>query len=266
MATMWSFWTVTEVEKLALEFVMHTAGLAQEKRDPAVATKALATLEKPLKILDAALAAGAGNLVGGRFTIADLNVCAIVMWLRAAPTEFHANFPHIGAWILKARERPARQKDGRSALDAVPATRRTIGGRERRLGRSRHHPAGGRSFCQRSDDAHLRRLAAATRQRIPRHARRRRHRGDRLFPDLRPAAAGLRHCGRPVRQVSPHPRLLRDVARHDGGLRNGEFAQLACLRAAGGGLRGRRHRNRWRSRGSAIPSPMTCARRRSRVS
>ena len=110
LMTMWSFWAMTEVEKHALDVVMHTAGFAPEKRDPAVVTKALETLQKPMKILDDALAAGAGYLVGGRFTIADLNVCAVVMWLRTAPKEFHANFPHVGAWILKARERPARQK------------------------------------------------------------------------------------------------------------------------------------------------------------
>ena len=110
LITMWSFWAMTEVEKHALDVVMHTAGLAPEKRDPAVVSKALGALEKPLKILDDALAAGAGHLVGGRFTIADLNVCAVVMWLRSAPQDFHAKFPHVGAWILKARERPARQK------------------------------------------------------------------------------------------------------------------------------------------------------------
>jgi glutathione S-transferase len=110
LITMWSFWAITELEKHALEIVMHTAGLAPEKRDPAIVTKALGSLEKPLKILDDALAAGGGHLVGGRFTIADLNVCAVAMWLRGAPKEFHAKFPHVGAWILKARERPARQK------------------------------------------------------------------------------------------------------------------------------------------------------------
>ena len=110
LMTMWSFWAITEVEKHALDVIMHTAGFAPEKRDPAVVTKALDALGKPLKVLDDALAAGGGYLVGGRFTIADLNVCAVAMWLRPAPKEFHAKFPHVGAWILKARERPARQK------------------------------------------------------------------------------------------------------------------------------------------------------------
>ena len=110
LMTMWSIWAMTEVEKHALDVIMHTAGLAPEKRDPAVVVRALEALEKPLKVLDDALAAGGGYLVGGRFTIADLNVCAVAMWLRPAPKEFHAKFPHVGAWIMKARERPARQK------------------------------------------------------------------------------------------------------------------------------------------------------------
>lgn len=110
LMTMWSFWAMTEVEGHALDVLMHTVGYAPEKRDPSVAAKAMEALARPMKVLDDALAAGGGHLVGGRFTIADLNVCAIAMWLRPAPKEFHAKFPHVGAWIMKARERPARQK------------------------------------------------------------------------------------------------------------------------------------------------------------
>lgn len=110
LMTMWSFWAATEVEADAIDVLMHTVGLAAEKRDPSVVAKAIASLGRPMKVLDDALAAGGGHLVGGRFTVADLNVCAIVMWLRPAPKEFHAKFPHVGAWIMKARARPARQK------------------------------------------------------------------------------------------------------------------------------------------------------------
>lgn len=107
---MWSIWAITEVERHAIEYLLHTAIYPPEKRDAAAVTAALAALEKPLGILGAALVSGSGNLVGGRFTIADLNVCAVVMWLRTAPSDFHAKFPHVGAWILKARERPARRR------------------------------------------------------------------------------------------------------------------------------------------------------------
>ncbi|MDE2365036.1 MAG: glutathione S-transferase family protein [Hyphomicrobiales bacterium] len=110
LMTMWSMWAITEVERHAIEYLLHTAIFPPEKRDAAAPQKALEALEKPFAILDATLAAGGGCLVGGRFTIADLNVCAVAMWLRSAPKEFHAKFPHIGAWIMKARARPARQK------------------------------------------------------------------------------------------------------------------------------------------------------------
>ena len=81
-----------------------------DKRDPEAPGKALEALEKPLAVLDAALVAGTGHLVGGRFTIADLNAAAVVMWLGGAPKEFHANYPHIGAWVTAAKHRPAYQK------------------------------------------------------------------------------------------------------------------------------------------------------------
>jgi len=110
LMTMWSIWAITEVEKHAIEYLLHTAIYPAEKRDAAAAVHALEALDRPLGILDATLVNGGGHIVGGRFTIADLNVCAVAMWLRTAPTEFHAKYPHVGAWIQKARERPARRK------------------------------------------------------------------------------------------------------------------------------------------------------------
>lgn len=109
-ATMWSLWAVTEVEKSALDYLLHTMLFPADKRDASVAEKALASLDKPFKVLDAALAAGGGHLMGGRFTIADLNVASVVMWLGGAPKEFHANYPNVGAWAKAARQRPAHQK------------------------------------------------------------------------------------------------------------------------------------------------------------
>ena len=110
LMTMWSIWAITEVEKHALDFLLHTMLFPQERRDPAAAAGALEALDKPLRVLDSAIAAGGGHLVGGRFTIADLNVAAIVMWLHGAPASFKAKFPHIGAWVGAARQRPACAK------------------------------------------------------------------------------------------------------------------------------------------------------------
>ena len=53
-----------------------------------------------------ALASGQGRLVGGRFTVADLNVAAVVFYLRGAP-EALAPWPRIASWYGAATERRA---------------------------------------------------------------------------------------------------------------------------------------------------------------
>jgi glutathione S-transferase len=110
LMTQWSMWTITEIEKHALDYLLHTMLFPADRRDPEVAAKALENLDQPLKVLDAALDAGKGHLVGGRFTIADLNAAAVVMWLGGAPKEFHAAYPNVAAWVSAAKQRPAHQK------------------------------------------------------------------------------------------------------------------------------------------------------------
>ena len=106
LMTMWSFWAMGECEPGALDILYHRVLLPPEKRDEAVVAAGLAKLEKPLKVLDDALAAGGGFLVGGRFTVADLNVAAVVGYVRPAP-EALANRPHVQSWLSLALARPA---------------------------------------------------------------------------------------------------------------------------------------------------------------
>ncbi len=105
---MWSFWAVTEVEGKALEVM----------RDPKGATQALDTLKAPFAVLDAALAK-TGNLVGGRFTVADINVAECVRYASAATSLFDAA-PNVKAWLASCRARPAF-KTMWAARDAEPA-------------------------------------------------------------------------------------------------------------------------------------------------
>jgi glutathione S-transferase len=55
--------------------------------------------------LAAALAAGGGHLMGGRFTVADLNVACVAFYLRAVP-DFVARWPAIRDWYAAATARP----------------------------------------------------------------------------------------------------------------------------------------------------------------
>jgi glutathione S-transferase len=106
LMTMWSFWVMGECEPVALDVFYHRVLLPAEKRDEALVAAGLAKLEKPLAVLDAALAKGNGHLVGGRFTVADLNVAAVLSYLRGAP-EALANRPHVSSWLSLALARPA---------------------------------------------------------------------------------------------------------------------------------------------------------------
>ncbi len=105
MMTMWSIWAITELEANCLKVLFHHL-TPEEKRDAAAYDKAAAALQAPLKVLDAHLAASGGFIVGGRFTVADVNVAAIVAWLRQAP-ELLADKPALLAWRDAALKRPA---------------------------------------------------------------------------------------------------------------------------------------------------------------
>lgn len=93
--TMWSIWAITEVEGRAIEVM----------RDPKAATAAIEALQAPFAVLDAALAK-AGYLVGGRFTVADINVAECVCYASAATRLFDAA-PNIKKWLAACQARPA---------------------------------------------------------------------------------------------------------------------------------------------------------------
>jgi glutathione S-transferase len=102
----WSFWAVTDLEALSLTVLMHRLVLRGEARDAARAEAAEASLARPLAVLDKALSQGDGWLVGGRFTVADLNVSSIVHWLAAARMDL-SGVPNVADWVKRCRDRDA---------------------------------------------------------------------------------------------------------------------------------------------------------------
>ena len=105
LITMWSFWASNEIEPHALQALYHTIYHPVDERDPKVVAAALAAVEAPLTVLEAHLAKSGGYLVGGRFTIADLNLASVIFYLRGNP-EALASKPHIRAWYEAALARP----------------------------------------------------------------------------------------------------------------------------------------------------------------
>ena len=74
-AWQWSLWSVQVVDRGVNIWSLHALRLPSAERDGERLAEALKVLERPFKVLDGALAGG-GYLLGGEFTVADLNVAA----------------------------------------------------------------------------------------------------------------------------------------------------------------------------------------------
>ena len=76
-------------------------------------------MKRPFATLDKHLAASGGNIVGGRFTVADINVAEVVRY--AAPAkELFETAPHAAKWLAACQGRPA-YKAMMAKRDAEPA-------------------------------------------------------------------------------------------------------------------------------------------------
>ena len=111
-ALRWSFWVMTEVEKDALTVLMHRFAMAPEERRPDLADKAEQRLHVPLRVLERHLATqqerGESHLAADRFTVADLCVASVLLWVRATRTLME-RYPLTSAWLAACLARPAYQ-------------------------------------------------------------------------------------------------------------------------------------------------------------
>lgn len=109
-ALRWSFWTVTEVEKDALTVLMHRLAMPAEQRKPELAEAAESRLKTPLRVLEQHLgqqaARGEAHIAAARFTVADLCVASVLLWVKPA-RELLAQFPAVSAWLARCTDRPA---------------------------------------------------------------------------------------------------------------------------------------------------------------
>lgn len=105
LMAMWSLWAATEAEPHTIEVLYNRVGKPPAERDAAKADAAVAALRAPVAVLEGALAA-TGFLVGGRFTVADINVAEVMRYALPAP-ELFENAPRVKAWIGACHARPA---------------------------------------------------------------------------------------------------------------------------------------------------------------
>lgn len=104
----WTLFAATEIEPHAVVILTNHAQLPAEKRNETKLRDAVAALRRPMSILDAALAE-TGHLVGGRFTVADINVAETVRYAMLAP-EALDGAPRVKEWIAACHARPAFRK------------------------------------------------------------------------------------------------------------------------------------------------------------
>ena len=99
----WSFWAVAEVDRGVNIWSLHAVRLPPGERGAKLRDEALRVIAAPFKVLDAALAKNP-YLLGAEFTVADLNVAAVIS--RAPDMDLSA-WPNLKAWLMRCLGRPA---------------------------------------------------------------------------------------------------------------------------------------------------------------
>jgi glutathione S-transferase len=105
VAAQWSFWAMLEMEALLLDLLSHRAVLPEFARDPSYAERDELLLKRPLGVLNDALA-GRDYLVSDSFTVADLNVAAILVWGKMGRLNM-TGYADVARWFDACLARPA---------------------------------------------------------------------------------------------------------------------------------------------------------------
>jgi glutathione S-transferase len=99
----WSLWAVQEVDRGVNIWSLHAVRLPPAERDAEKRAEALKVIDAPFRVLDGALN-DRPYLLGEDFTVADLNVAAVIS--RAIDMELGAT-PNLAGWIRRCLDRPA---------------------------------------------------------------------------------------------------------------------------------------------------------------
>lgn len=105
----WTLFAVTAIESPGLEIMMITnAGGDKTPEGQGAIAIAAEKLRRPLTRLEAHLASQS-HLVGGRFTVAEVNVAECLRYAQSHPSLI-AEFPAVKTWLDTCQSRPAFQK------------------------------------------------------------------------------------------------------------------------------------------------------------
>jgi glutathione S-transferase len=104
LMTQWSFWVVNEIEQHQVTILQHRLLLPEAAREPKRVDEAWEKLQKPLAVLEATLT-DHDYLMGGRFTLADLNVAIVLSTFSRLSLELTL-YPNLRAWLDTCLARP----------------------------------------------------------------------------------------------------------------------------------------------------------------
>lgn len=105
LATQWSMWVITEVEKPLLFAAANLFLFPEKDRSEDEAEMALNRLVRPFNVLEAHLGTRP-YLLGEAFTVADLNVASVMTLAPLAKIDL-SQWPKLNAWLGSCLERPA---------------------------------------------------------------------------------------------------------------------------------------------------------------
>lgn len=104
----WTLWAVTETETSIVRAARNIGALAGDPVNMDVVRAEFAKLQGPLNVLNAHLAK-IPYLLGERFTVADLNVAAVLSWGPMIGLDLSPQ-PQVAAWLGRCMARPAVPK------------------------------------------------------------------------------------------------------------------------------------------------------------
>jgi glutathione S-transferase len=127
----WALWAVTEVDRGVNIWSLHAVRLPPAERDAEKRAEALQVLAAPFRVLDRSVAEHP-YLLGDAFTVADLNVAAVIS--RAIDMDLDG-VPHLKVWLSRCLGRPAARAalelKARSDADTSAEVTRQIAWRNR---------------------------------------------------------------------------------------------------------------------------------------
>ena len=103
-----SFFAMTEVEPQLITLLVNRVMAPPEQRNEKAAAAAVEALKAPLNALEETLK-GREYLLGKNFTIADLNVAAVMSWIPMMKLDISST-PNVQAWLQKCLGREANKK------------------------------------------------------------------------------------------------------------------------------------------------------------